>query len=410
MCLKPLCLNIHSVRGRHVKEYGAPTLREDDAMRLAGNRAIFFAALFVVGAAMAPGAAQAQGKKVRVEVDAVIVEPLSQTVPALGRFVARQSGPVAALVSGPVADVLVEVGDRVAKGDLMVRLSADVSLGLRNLREAELQEEEAALETARAQARLASLELRRLENLKKSAAFSQARYEDKLAEVARYDSEVAEAEAAVIRAGANLTLVELDLTRADIRAPYNGVVTALQATEGAYVTTGAPVASLLNDESLEIEADVSADRLAALVPGLEVPIRLDDGRQFSATIRSVIPTENALTRTQPVRFTPIIEQMDELRLATDQSVSVLLPVGEPRPIVSVHKDAVIAKGGGYMTFAVVDGKAEARPVRLGVAVGVRMEVLSGLNPGDLVVVRGNERLSAGQTVTYKGMTPAGGDG
>jgi len=354
--------------------------------------------------------AQPQGKKIRVEVDPVIVEPLTQTVPALGRFVARQSGPVAALVGGPVAEVLVEVGDRVDKGDVIVRLSADVILGLRNLREAELQEEEAALETARAQARLASLELRRLENLKKSAAFSQARYEDKLAEVARYDSEVAEAEAAVIRAGANLTLVELDLERADIRAPYNGVVIALQAAEGAYVNTGASVASVLNDESLEIEADVSADRLGALAPGLVVPIRLDDGRQFTATVRSVIPAENALTRTRPVRFTPNIEQMDQLRLATDQSVSVLLPVGEPRPIVSVHKDAVIARGGGYLVFAVVDGKAEARTVTLGKAVGVRMEVLSGLNAGELVVVRGNERLSPGQEVTYKATRPAGGDG
>ena len=379
-------------------------------MRLAGNRAVFLAAFVLAGVALAPATAQAQGKKVRVEVDAVIVEPLTQTVPALGRFVARQSGPVAALVSGPVAEVLVEVGDRVAKGDLMVRLSADVSLGLRNLREAELQEAEAALETARAQARLASLELRRLENLKKSAAFSQARYEDKLAEVARYDSEVVEAEAAVIRAGANLTLTELDLARADIRAPYNGVVVALQATEGAYVNTGNPVASLVNDESLEIEADVSADRLSALAPGLQVPIQLDEGRQFTATVRSVIPTENALTRTRPVRFTPIIERIDELRLATDQSVSVRLPIGEPRPVVSVHKDAVIAKGAGYMVFAVVEGKAESRPVRLGEAVGVRMEVLSGLSPGDLVVVRGNERLLPGQSVSYKGMKPAGGDG
>lgn len=379
-------------------------------MRLAGNWAFFLAALVLVGMVLTPGTAQAQGKKVRVEVDAVIVEPLIQIVPALGRFVARQSGPVAALVGGPVAKVLVEVGDRVAKGDLMVRLSADVSLGLRNLREAELQEEEAALETARAQARLASLELRRLENLKKSAAFSQARYEDKLAEVARYDSEVVEAEAAVIRAGANLTLIELDLQRADIRAPYNGVVIALQASEGAYVNTGAPVASLVNDESLEIEADVSADRLTALVPGLEVPIRLDDGRQFTATVRSVIPTESALTRTRPVRFRPNIDQMDTLRLATDQSVSVLLPLGEPRPVVSVHKDAVIAKGAGYMVFAVVDGRAVARPVGLGETVGVRMEVLSGLSPGELVVVRGNERLLPGQTVTYKGMKPAGGDG
>jgi RND family efflux transporter MFP subunit len=379
-------------------------------MRLAGQRAIYLATLIAVAMLAAPGSVRAQGKTSRVDVDAVIVEPLSQTVPALGRFVARQSGPVAALVSGPVAEVLVEVGARVAKGDALVRLSTDISVGNRNLRDAELNEKQAALETARAQARLASLELRRLENLKKSAAFSQARYEDKVAEVARYSSEVAEADAAVIRAAANLALAELDLARAEIRAPYNGVVVALEATEGAYVNTGAPVVSLVNDESLEIEADVSAERLAGLAPGREVEILLDDGQKFTATVRSVIPTESALTRTRPVRFTPDIDHVGGLRLATDQSVTVLLPVGAPRSVVSVHKDAVIARGAGYLVFVVTGGKAEPRPVRLGEASGVRMEVLSGLAPGDLVVVRGNERLRPGEPVTYQGMKPAGGDG
>ncbi|UCH74767.1 MAG: efflux RND transporter periplasmic adaptor subunit [Rhodospirillales bacterium] len=409
--MKALGLTIHSVPGGHVMErVEPPLLREDKTMRLAGKRAILLAVLLLAGVMWDPGPGRAQGKAARVAVDAVAIEPLTQTVPALGRFVARQSGPVAALVGGPVAEVLVEVGDRVAKGDVMVRLSTDSSLGQRNLREAELHEEEAALETARAQARLASLELRRLESLKKSAAFSQARYEDKLTEVARYDSEVAEAVAAVIRADANLRLAELDLERADIQAPYNGVVTVLQATEGAYVNTGAPVVTLVNDESLEIEADVSAERLSALTPGLDVSARLDDGRQFTASVRAVIPTENALTRTRPVRFTPHIDQMDGVRLATDQSVSVLLPIGEPRPVVSVHKDAVIARGTGYIVFVVIDGKATPRPVRLGEATGPRMEVLSGLMAGDLVVVRGNERLLPGQPVKYDSPEAPGGNG
>jgi RND family efflux transporter MFP subunit len=293
---------------------------------------------------------------------------------------------------------------------VLVRLSTDVSVGHRNLRAAELREKQAALETARAQARLASLELRRLENLKKSAAFSQARYEDKVAEVARYSSEVAEADAAVIRAAANLALAELDLARADIRAPYNGVVVVLDATEGAHVNTGAPVVSLVNDESLEIEADVSAGRLAGLVPGREIGIQLDDGQQFTATVRSVIPTESALTRTRPVRFTPNIDRVEGLRLATNQSVTVLLPVGELRDVVSVHKDAVIARGSGYTVFVVTDGMAQSRRVRLGQAAGNRFEVLAGLEPGEIVVVRGNERLRPGQAVTYKGAKSTGGDG
>jgi len=83
-------------------------------------------------------------------------------------------------------------------------------------------------------------------------------------------------------------------------------------------------------------------------------------------------------------------------------------VGEPRDVVSVHKDAVIARGDGNVVYVVEDGKANIRQVQTGEALGVRFEVISGLVPGDIVVTRGNERLRPGQDVTYKGMP--GGDG
>jgi len=127
-----------------------------------------------------------------------------------------------------------------------------------------------------------------------------------------------------------------------------------------------------------------------------------------AVVRAVIPTENALTRTRPVRFTTQVAGERPLQYATDQSVTVLLPVGLPRDIVSVHKDAVIARGAGYIVYVVEEGKAQVRQIEIGEAVGLRFEVVSGLAPGDLVVTRGNERLRADQEVTYKGM--AAGDG
>lgn len=236
-------------------------------MRVVNCRTAFAGAVLAALVLLHAAPAVAQGQAAQVEVDAVIEEPLRQTMPVIGRFVARQAGPVAALVSGPVEEILVDVGDRVAKGDVLVRLSTDITVGNRNLREAELSEKKARLGSARAQLRLAKQELARIESLKKSAAFSQASYEDKRAEVARYQSSVAEANASVARAKANLELSELDMKRAEIKAPYNGVVVARQAVAGAYITTGASVVSLVNDEDMEIEADVPAGRLAGLAPG-----------------------------------------------------------------------------------------------------------------------------------------------
>ncbi len=73
-----------------------------------------------------------------------------------------------------------------------------------------------------------------------------------------------------------------------------------------------------------------------------------------------------------------------------------------REIVSVHKDAVTRAQGRASVFVVVDGVAHPRVVELGDAVGTRFEVLYGLAPGELVVVRGNERLMPGQAVTLEG--------
>ena len=378
-------------------------------MRLAGRRAILWVVTPLILLMLSPGVVLAQGRAAVVKVDAVVSEPLRQTAPVLGRFVARQSGDVAAFVGGPVSEVLVEVGDRVRKGDPLVRQDTEFATGTRDLRAAEVREKQAGLAKARAQLRLVSLELSRFEKLKKSPAFSQARYEDKRAEMLRYRSGVAEAEASVARARANQALAELALSRTVIVAPFNGVVVYRHTTVGAYLNPGAPVVTLVNDEDMEIEADIPADRLPGLSAGRMVGVRLDNGAEFKARVRAVIPTENALTRTRPVRFSPEGANGASRGLATDQSVTVLLPVGEERQITTVHKDAIIARGGKSIVYKVAQGKAMMIPVQLGEASGVRVEVLDGLVVGDIVVVRGNERLRPGQPVKYEGMKQSGGD-
>ncbi|MCH7944033.1 MAG: efflux RND transporter periplasmic adaptor subunit, partial [Proteobacteria bacterium] len=88
--------------------------------------------------------------------------------------------------------------------------------------------------------------------------------------------------------------------------------------------------------------------------------------------------------------------------ADGQSVSLTLPIGPPRDIVTVHKDAITRGVDGIAVYVVIDGVAERRLITLGEAIGSRFEVLGGIEPGDMVVVRGNERLRSGQAVSYEG--------
>jgi RND family efflux transporter MFP subunit len=324
-----------------------------------------------------------QGRPAFVQVDKVRRAPLLQTIPVVGRLVARQSGTIAARSAGPVAKLLVEVGDRVKQGQELARLVTAALEAQRDLRLAEL--------------RSAQQELSRLERLRtsRSAAFPRARYETALQNVAK--------------AEASLKLAQIELNYAVIRAPFPGVVTVKHTEVGAYVRAGDGIVTLVNDQGLEIEADVPASRVGGLTTGRKVRFTLA-GKEYGAVVRAVVPVDSPLTRTRAVRFVPDFKgQMSGI--AVNQSVNVAVPIGASRTVVSVHKDAVIHRGEAAIVFVVagakavkphsVLGKAVPRPVKLGDAVGGRFVVQGGLKPGDIVVIRGNERLRPGQMVVFR---------
>ncbi|MCG8509661.1 MAG: efflux RND transporter periplasmic adaptor subunit [Rhodospirillales bacterium] len=370
----------------------------DKSGHLARRPLIFAFALTLFLALPNAGWAQ-RGPATSVVVDAVTVSPLEQTVPVIGRLVARQAGIVAARTRGPVAEIRVNVGDRVEKGDVMVVLARDRLSAERDLRAAEVKEAEAAVGTEKAELGFLTQELRRLESLRQSAAFSQARYDDKAQEVIAAKSSIAEAEASLVRAEVNLRLAQIELRDAEILAPYAGVVSVRHTETGSHLAVGDPVVTLIDDLHLEIEADVPASRISGLQPGTEVTFQIDRSAPLGAAVRAVVPDENPLTRTRTVRFTPRFNGNRDL--ATNQSVTLLLPIGERRDVVTVHKDAVIVRNGRNFVFVVADGTVESRTVRLGEGIGGRFEVIDGLDQGEMTVVRGNERLRPGQKVTAR---------
>ena len=84
--------------------------------------------------------------------------------------------------------------------------------------------------------------------------------------------------------------------------------------------------------------------------------------------------------------------------AANQTVTVQIPAGEIRDVLTVHKDAVLNRGGAQLVVLNEDGKATFRPVKLGQAIGQRFVIDSGLVEGDIVVIRGNERLQPGEMI------------
>lgn len=333
-----------------------------------------------------------------VQVDKVHIVPMVQTVPLVGRLVAVRSGVVAARIDAPVEEMKVDVGTSVKKGTLIATLANDRLKWEREQKAAELAGAVAAVDTANARLALAEQELRRFAELRDSAAFPRARYEDKNVDVNRLRTEIVEAKSKVAKARANLRLAETDLSYTRILAPYDGTITRRHTETGAYIKEGQAVFSMVSDTNLEIEVDVPSNRITYLKPGVTTEFQLGrTGKKFPAVLRAIVPEEDPRTRTRTVRFLPRFDKRPQT-LAANQSATVLLPIGQGRKVLSVHKDALVSARGQPTVYVVEDGRAQARVIKVGDAVGPRFEVLEGLKDGEDVVVRGNERLRDGRRV------------
>jgi len=337
------------------------------------------------------------GPIANVVVDAVIEEVMTQTVPILGRVVSNEFGPVATRISGPVKKIYVGVGDRVKTGQLLAELDTEVLLVERDRNEAIVSQQIARLDSAKADFEKRSLELNRLKVIRKSSSFSQAKYLEVIQEVVKQKSKVDETAAQLLQARAQLRRSIINLKDSQIRSPYPGVVSTKYTEVGAFLKVGNPVLGLINDKSVMVEAEVPRTKLGKLKPGQTLQLTFNGKIYYKASVYAVIPDENPRTRTRMVRFEPDFSSLN-LPLATNQNVTLNVPIGKSSKVITVSKDAVIQRDGVDKVFLISNQQSIPKTVKLGQSTGSRFVVLSGLKVGDSVVIRGNENLRPGQSV------------
>lgn len=344
-----------------------------------------------------PGPAASQGGPAGVTVADVQTRMMAETVPVFADVVTARDGVIASRVSGTVSEVHVLAGVSVSEGAELVTL--DTELAEIELRQAEarLAEAVAGVETAAARRNRLNDALRRIERLRETAAFSQGRFEEAEGELLTSSGQFGEAEARVATAEATIAEVRYRIDRAVIRAPFSGVVLETLTNPGEFLASGASVVRLLDTRALEVEAAVPSAYIGTLVEGAVLRGQAASGQEMQLTLRAVLPIEDRATRTRAVRFVPVGEHA-ALLAAVGQSVTVEVPVEAPREALAVPKDALVQGQSGWTVFVASDGTAEPRPVQIGAALGEWFEVLNGLELGEQVVIRGNERLRPGQPI------------
>ena len=339
----------------------------------------------------------AQGRPAAVGVQTVELRTLSETVPVFAEIVTARDGAVASRIAGNVEQAHVLAGTKVEEGDLLITLNTDLLNIKLDQKLAQMAQATAAADTARVRINRATVSFDRIQQLRSSPAFSQGRFDDTQADFLVARSQLTEAKAALKSSEVQVAEARYQLERSEIKAPFAGVVIEVNTIPGAYIQAGSPVVRLLDLASFEIEASVPSRLMTSLAPSQKMEASLETGDILTLELRAILPIENTSTRTRAVRFAA--KGLGAvLNVAVGQSVTVRIPIGAPREVLSVPKDALVQSARGWTVFVAAEGKAQPRPVEIGLALGNQYEVLNGLVPGDQVVVRGNERLRPGQDI------------
>lgn len=351
--------------------------------RLRARRsAVFFLRTAVFGLWL--GLAQAQ-------TPVTVVQPQQAALQAerslSGSLVSLQSSALSARLSGVVAVLHAEVGDRVERGDLIVQLDAE-------LPELELRRRQAAVDEA--ERRFSEAKRLRDERLRLAQQRNLAQSQ---AESAAAEADIAGA--VLARLKAELAQQQAVLRRHQLRAPFAGVLTRRHVDVGEWVDPAQPVVELLDNEALRFDVQVPQEWWSRLSETVAAEVRFDPWpeRPFAAVVDARVPQQNPDSRSFLLRLR--LEQTDPALTAGMSGQARFADAGAP--VLSLARDAVVRYPDGSAGVWVVQDRdqapqAQPRAVRLGASLGAQVEVLEGLAPGDWVVVRGNERLRAGEAV------------
>jgi RND family efflux transporter MFP subunit len=304
---------------------------------------------------------------------------------APGSVISRRDAKVASEQDGRVVRV-VEVGQKVSAGEPLAVLD-DTALAL--------QEKQGEADLARIQAQLdmAARQEQRYAQLAAQQNIARAQYEQMSA-----DRDMLAQERA--RAQAMLAQTRHRRTQMVVRAPFDGVVAERSVQLGEYVETGAAVARLVDTGAQEVRVRARVDLAEHLAVGMPVQVRV--GRDASAKERThpvsaLVPVGDEASRQLELRIA-----MDVGELPVGTAVDVGMPGARKRSVVAVPRDAVILRReGDYVLRVASNDTAERLPVKTGTEVDGMVEVQGAVKPGDRLIVRGGERIEAGQAVSIQ---------
>ena len=334
-----------------------------------------------------------------VEIEKVKVVKVSEKTNAIGRLVALDPIIVSSKINQEILKVHFKIGDDVKKNDLLFTLaSKDI---IRNIKQitAELKLEEKTLNLLKEQLSLRDSKAKNAKNLKERKIITQDNLDNVNISLLQNKQQIAQREYNIIKLKISLDENKENLTFAKILSPVDGNIITIQGQTGALISKGKILASILANGLNEIETDLRSELASQIIIGSEVNI-INDKTNYKGKVRGIVNSENIRTGTRKVRIT-LNESLPKSLSASGTRFSLEISIGKSLPRLLIPKDALISRGNKQIVYCFEKGLAKQKLVKIGISVGNKIEILGGLEEGQLVVVKGNENLRPNQPIKIK---------
>ncbi|MBO9645077.1 MAG: efflux RND transporter periplasmic adaptor subunit [Pseudacidovorax sp.] len=350
------------------------------------------AAFFLLRGKPAEGEAKKADKPAataRPALTVTVVQPqpadLVAGLPANGNIAAWQEAIIGSESAGlRLADVRVNVGDVVKKGQVLATFSGDTV-------QAEVAQARASLAEAEAAAADAAANAERARTLSATGALSQA-------QINQYLTTGQTAKARVEAARAALQAQQVRQRNTQVLAPDDGVISSRTATVGAVVGSGAELFRLVRRGRLEWRAEVASNELPRVRVGQKARVTAASGVTVEGTVRALAPTVDPQTRNALVYVD--LPANGDVRAGMYARGEFMLGRVEQ---LTVPQSAVVVRDGFASVFEVgPDGKVAMRRVRTGQRAGDRIAIAEGVKPEMKLVERGAAFLNDGDVVQVQG--------
>jgi RND family efflux transporter MFP subunit len=301
--------------------------------------------------------------------ESIAVQTISAGTEVVGTVQPEQIASVTSRVVADIVEMRAAAGQRVRAGDVLVVLDG------RDLRH-RVEQAQDAVTSAEATTAQARSDYNRDEPLFDQQVISPYDF-------GHTQTNLKTAEANLHRLQQAQQEAEVNLSYTEVRSPFSGVVVDKLANVGDLAAPGRPLLTMYREGRLWLEASVPEDLVGGVRLGQPLAFRIDAlNRQATGRVVEIVPASDPASRTVTVR----VHLEDVTDVLPGMFGRVRIPT-RPERVLAVPSSAVVRAGQLTMVEVVRDGQVERRTVQLGRTIGDRFEVLSGLAPGEAVVLR-----------------------